>query len=168
MEKSSSWQPANIAVHPAIAVTPEVAAKMINGASNPLLVVGAEILKSKSAQESVTNLAQLGIPLVATAHTLKAFSGLSNVSVMNVVELTNLLNDASWGVNGRQHDLVIFIGIHYYLISQMLSSLKNFSGAKTLSLSKYYNTNAHFSSPSLTDELWEEYLSKVAEKVQRR
>lgn len=167
MEKSSSWHTANIAIHPAITVTPETAAKIINGASNPLVVCGAEVLKSREALESITKLASLGIPLIATAHTLKSFEAVKDIAAMSVVELTNLLNDSSWGANGKPHDLVVFVGIHYYLLSQMLSSLKNFSNAKTLSLSRFYQTNAHFSFASLTEEQWPRYLSKAVEKVSR-
>ena len=61
-----------------------------------------------------------------------------------------------------QHDLVIFIGGIYYIASQGLSTLKHFApNLKTVTLCKYFHSNADASFPNMNDVEWFIYLEKM-------
>ncbi len=61
-----------------------------------------------------------------------------------------------------QHDLVIFIGCIYYIASQGLSTLKHFAPKlKTLTLCKYFHSNADASFPNIKDAEWFNYLETM-------
>jgi acetyl-CoA decarbonylase/synthase complex subunit epsilon len=81
------------------------------------------------------------------------------------IEIVNLLKDPEWkGVDGEgSHDLVLFIGVTYYLASQGLSSLKHFAPhLKTLTLCKFFHSNADASFPNMSDSEWIKYLEKTS------
>jgi acetyl-CoA decarbonylase/synthase complex subunit epsilon len=148
-------------------VSADVAARIINKSENPLMIVGPEIADLGEAMEKVLKLSEKGIPIIATAHALKYLTGKHDVSWMGLVEITDLLRDPEWkGINGRPHDLAIFIGIRYGLLSQMLSTLKNFTDITTVNLSRYFQPNASFSFPNITDDIWLEYLDELCEKLE--
>lgn len=151
-----------------IAVSPETMTRIIKDAENPLIIVGGDVdaLNGKLL-DFVKKLSKIrNIPIVATAHSITKFlDGKVDATLMGLVEVTNLLLDPNWGIKGTPHDLVIFVGIEYALTNQMLNSLKNFSEIKTASLSKYYQPNASVSFANLTDDIWEDYLEKICEKV---
>lgn len=150
------------------AISPDVAARMINRTENPLIVVGAEMADySRNVVDKILELADKGMPVIATAHAQKYFAGKKNVTLMGLVEITNLLRDPEWnGMNGKQHDFVIFLGIRYGLLSQMLATLKNFTDITTMNISRYFQPNASFSFPNITEDIWLEYLDELIKKMQ--
>jgi acetyl-CoA decarbonylase/synthase complex subunit epsilon len=169
------WESGNIfGPKTAMASKGEIVGRLTKTAKRPLIVVGAKILEEqldgKSLLSYVVELSKSrGIPLVATAHTLKPLSnsGLQPAASMGMVEITDRLRDPNWSVDGKgPHDLVIFVGITYQLQSQMLSTLKHFAThLKTVSLDRYYHPNADFSFPNLDEKIWIQNLDKVMEAL---
>lgn len=166
-ERVIPWQPTVIAgPKQALLVTPETAEMMIQKAKRPLLVVGP-IINESPAQVFAAKIAEKwNIPIVSTGDAFKSLteSGVHSYP-FGLVEIVNLLKDPDWcGVNGEgQHDLVIFIGVIYYMGSQGLSTLKHFAPhLKTLTLCKFFHSNADASLPNLKDEEWLTYLEKLA------
>lgn len=166
------WQISNIPGPKTASVlkSGEAAAKIIKRAKRPILIVGARIVKETAAGEPlvkyVVELAKLGIPVVATAHSRKILleNGVKPVATMPLINITNMLKDPEWrgfdGNGGYTH--AIFFGITYYLQSQMLSALKHFAPKLvTISLDKEYHPNATWSFPNLSDEEWKEALDKL-------
>ncbi|MFQ6136920.1 MAG: CO dehydrogenase/acetyl-CoA synthase complex subunit epsilon [Candidatus Hydrothermarchaeales archaeon] len=163
------WQPtAQTGPKWGVAVSPETMAKIISDAENPIIIVGGEInaLDGKLL-DFVIRLSKIeNIPIVATAHSIRSFVERKvDATLMGLVEVTNLLLDPVWGLKGEPHDLAIFVGIQYALNNQVFNTLKNFSEIKTMNLSKYYQPNAGVSFANLTDDIWEDYLEKICEKV---
>lgn len=162
------WQPTVIAgPKQALLVTPETAKMMIKQAKRPLLILGP-LIKEDPVKSLAINLAQKwDLPVVTTADAYKTFNdaGLDS-EAYGAVEIINLLKDEDWkGVKGEgQHDLAIFIGCVYYLASQGLSTLKHFAPhIKTLTLCKYFHSNADASFPNMKDDEWIKYLKKMQE-----
>ncbi len=129
---------------------PEIIAALAKKAKRPLLVVGAEILED-GVIDKVIEIGNKGIPVAATAHTIKTFieKGFTPVSSdLGVHEVTNLLRDPDWkGFDGKgNYDMVIYLGISYYLASRMLSTLKHFAPhLRAYSIDRYYHVNAEMS-----------------------
>ena len=166
-ERVIPWQPTVIAgPKQALLVTPETAEMMLKKAKRPLMIIGP-LVKDSPVLALATQIAEKWhIPLVSTGD---AFKALNEVDVKSksygVVEIVNLLKDPEWeGVNGKgQHDLVLFIGVIYYIGSQGLSTLKHFAPhLKTLTLCKFFHSNADASFPNMKDEEWIKYLEKLA------
>ncbi|MFQ5815198.1 MAG: CO dehydrogenase/acetyl-CoA synthase complex subunit epsilon [Candidatus Hydrothermarchaeaceae archaeon] len=168
--KSTSWQFSNApGPKSGMAVKPDVAARIIDKAENPMLVVGAGITELDDALvDAALRLAKAGITLAPTSHSLKLFKehGIE-AAALSMTELTNMLRDEEWqGLRGDgRPDLVLFLGIEYWLLSQMANTLKNFTEIETINLTKYYQPNTTYSFPNLTDALWLEYLDGVYEKL---
>jgi len=167
-ERVIPWQPTTIAgPKQALLVTPETAQMMLQKAKRPLMVIGPLITNSP-VLGLATNIAdKWNIPIVSTGDAFKTLNeqGISSKRY-GVVEITNLLKDPEWkGINGEgSHDLVIFIGVIYYIGSQLLSTLKHFAPhLKTLTLCKFFHSNADASFPNMKDEEWLRYLEKLAE-----
>ncbi len=167
-ERVIPWQPTVIAgPKQALLVTPETAEMMLQKAKRPLMIIGP-LLNNSPMQALATKIAEKwNIPIVSTGD---AFKSLNEAGIQSkaygVVEIVNLLKDPDWkGVNGEgQHDLVIFIGVIYYIGSQGLSTLKHFAPhLKTLTLCKFFHSNADASFPNMKDEEWIKYLEKLAE-----
>jgi len=116
------WEIGNI-FGPKTAVAPkgEVVGRLMKAAKRPLIVAGAKILEErldgKSLLSYVVELSKAGgIPVVATAHTLKPLleSSLRPAAAMGMVEITDRLRDRNWSLDGKDpHDLAIFMGITY-------------------------------------------------------
>lgn len=166
-ERVTPWQPTVIAgPKQALLVTPETAEMMIVKAKRPLIVVGP-LINDNPAQVLVSKIAEKwNIPIVSTGD---AFKSLTEAGVPSksygLVEIVNLLKDPEWkGVSGEgNHDLVLFIGVIYYMGSQGLSTLKHFAPhLKTLTLCKFFHSNADASFPNMKDEEWLKYLEKLA------
>ncbi len=164
------WQWGNVPGHEmATPIKGEVVAKLIKAAKRPLLIVGGKALEEKWSDklliDFVAELAQAGIPVVATAHAYKALKerGVEPAAIMTVADVTNRLQDPNWSIDGKgSHDLVMYVGISYQLQSQMFSTLKNFAThLRTLSLDRYFHPNATFSMPNLRQEEWEQVLNNV-------
>jgi acetyl-CoA decarbonylase/synthase complex subunit epsilon len=140
---------------------------MLKKAKRPLMIMGPLVKDSPVLALAAQIAEKWHIPLVSTGD---AFKALNEVDVKSkpygVVEIVNLLKDPEWeGVNGKgQHDLVLFIGVIYYIGSQGLSTLKHFAPhLKTLTLCKFFHSNADASFPNMKDEEWIKYLEKLAE-----
>jgi len=163
------WQPTVIAgPKQALLVTPETAKLMLQKTKRPLLVVGP-YAKNEPLKSYVKDIAEIwDLPIVTTADTFKTFyeDGIETNSY-GVVEIINLLKDPEWkGVKGEgQHDLVVFVGVIYYIGSQGLSTLKHFAPhLKTLTICKFFHSNADASFPNMKDEEWYGYLEKMKTK----
>ncbi|HPX78659.1 MAG TPA: CO dehydrogenase/acetyl-CoA synthase complex subunit epsilon, partial [Methanobacterium sp.] len=146
-ERVIPWQPTVIAgPKQALLVTPETAEMMIQKAKRPLLVIGP-LINDSPAQTLSTKIAEKwDIPMVSTGD---AFKSLSEADVQSraygLVEIVNLLKDPDWeGLKGDgQHDLVLFVGVLYYMGSQGLSTLKHFAPhIKTLTICRFFHSNA--------------------------
>ena len=165
-ERVIPWQPTVIAgPKQALLVTPETADFMIKKAKRPLLILGPLVKKDPVLSYATKIAEKWDLPVVTTADAYKSFKdkGLDPTSY-GVVEIVNLLKDPSWqGVNGKgQHDLVIFLGCIYYIGSQGLSTLKHFAPhLKTLTICKFFHSNADASFPNMKDEEWFNYLEKM-------
>lgn len=161
----------NAGITQARPVEPDAAARIINQAEKPVLIIGARIMDLDGAPlERAIRLAEAkGMPIVATAHSGKylAERGFTNYLEMGVVEITNIATDEDWqGIDGYgRPDLVIVLGAHLDLMNATFQSLKNFSDIRTLSISRYYMINADYSFPNLDDELWLQCLDELCDKV---
>lgn len=167
-ERVIPWQPTVIAgPKQALLVTPETAEMMLQKAKRPLMVIGP-LINDSPVQTLATQIAEKwNIPIVSTGDAFKSLNeaGVSSKSY-GVVEIVNLLKDQNWkGINGEgSHDLVIFIGVIYYIGSQGLSTLKHFAPhLKTLTICKFFHSNADASFPNMKDEEWLKYLKKLTE-----
>jgi len=129
---------------------PQVVAKMVGKAKRPLLVVGMEALEDGLLAQAI-ELGRRGIPIAATAHSIRGFREagyIERVQAVGLHELTNYLLDPKWlGLDGKGgYDLVLFYGITYYYASQMMAALKNFAPhLRAISIDRYYHPNAAFS-----------------------
>lgn len=167
-ERVIPWQPTVIAgPKQALLVTPETAEMMLKKAKRPLMVMGPLVKYSPVLSLAVLIAEKWNIPIVSTGDMFKTLNEADIKSKpYGVVEIVNLLKDPDWGgINGEgQHDLVLFIGVIYYIGSQGLSTLKHFAPhLKTLTLCKFFHSNADASFPNMKDEEWIKYLEKLAE-----
>ena len=167
-ERVIPWQPTVIAgPKQALLVTPETAEMMLKKAKRPLMIVGPLVKDSPVLTLAAQIAEKWNIPLVSTGDAFKALNEADIASKSyGIVEIINLLKDPEWkGINGKgQHDLVLFIGVIYYIGSQGLSTLKHFAPhLKTLTLCKFFHSNADASFPNMKDEEWIKYLEKLAE-----
>lgn len=166
-ERVIPWQPTVIAgPKQALLVTPETAEMMLKKAKRPLMVMGPLVKDSPVLSQAVLIAEKWNIPIVSTGDMFKTLNEADIKSKpYGVVEIVNLLKDPDWeGINGEgQHDLVLFIGVIYYIGSQGLSTLKHFAPhLKTLTLCKFFHSNADASFPNMKDEEWIKYLEKLA------
>jgi acetyl-CoA decarbonylase/synthase complex subunit epsilon len=165
-ERVIPWQPTVIAgPKQALLVTPETAKMMLKKAKRPLLVLGPLAKEEPLISHSIDIAEKWDLPIVTTADTFKSYMERGiETKAYGAVEILNLLKDPEWmGLKGEgQHDLVIFIGGIYYMASQGLSTLKHFAPhLKTLTLCKYFHSNADASFPNLKDGEWSIYLEKM-------
>jgi acetyl-CoA decarbonylase/synthase complex subunit epsilon len=127
---------------------PKVIGAIIRKAKRPLLVVGAELFDDPVMFDKMIEMGKMGIPIAATAHSVKGFVDrgyLENVYQIGLHPLTNFLRFPDWkGLDGQgQYDVVIFLGIYYKFANGMLSTLKNFNrDIKRVSIDRYYHVNA--------------------------
>ena len=152
-------------------IAPRAAGKGIKMAKNPLLIVGGLSMTAKAGEKMlidyVVEMAK-ELPVVATANSLKGFTekNITPAAYMGLVEIVDRLKDPEWGVNGKPHDLVIFAGIHYYLASQGLSTLKHFAPhLKTLTLCNMAHPNANWSFPNMSTDEWGRALDELLEEI---
>jgi acetyl-CoA decarbonylase/synthase complex subunit epsilon len=167
-ERVIPWQPTVIAgPKQALLVTPETAEMMIQKAKRPLMVMGP-LLNDSPAQDLAIKIARKwDIPIVSTGDAYKSLKEKGVTSkAYGMVEIVNLLKDPEWkGIQEGQHDLVLFIGVNYYMGSQGLSTLKHFAPhLKTLTLCKFFHSNADASFPNMKDDQCIKYLEKLAQK----
>lgn len=169
------WQSSNIP-GPTMAnvMTPEVAGNMIKRAKKPLLIIGNELTNAEEGGDRalplIVKLGQSGIPIVATATTLRDLKaqGFEGAYPMGVVEITNRLRDHGWqGLDGKgNYDLVIYVGVMYPLESQVLANLKHFSEKmRTMTLDRFYHPNADWSFNNVKVDDWVKGLETVTKML---
>jgi acetyl-CoA decarbonylase/synthase complex subunit epsilon len=128
---------------------PVVMGAIIKKAKRPLLVVGAELFDDPIMFDKMIEMGKMGIPIAATAHSVKGFVDkgyLDNVYQIGLHPLTANLRFPDWmGMDGKgQYDVVIFMGIFYKFANAMFSTLKNFNrDIKRISIDRYYHVNAN-------------------------
>ena len=113
----------------------------------------------------------LPIPVVATAHLIGKFleRGFQPDASMPVMDIGNRLVDPSWkGLRGEgQHDLVLIVGVPYYMEWLILSALKHFApNLKSASMDRFYQPNATWSFPNISVEDWQKSLKLIAGKTE--
>jgi acetyl-CoA decarbonylase/synthase complex subunit epsilon len=113
------------------------------------------------------------IPVVATAHMVREFlkRGYEPAGYMSAMDIGNRLVDQQWqGIDGKgPHDLVLFIGLPYYMESLILSGLKHFApDLKTITLDNLYHAHATWSFPNANVEEWARNLKIMTSKFERR
>ena len=175
--KAEPWQTAEIAgPQKALVITkPEIAAAMIKRAKRPILVVGYLATKADKDTGKMIDYAirlnkTAGIPVVATAHTIKEFvkQGFNGATQMNAMDIGNRLKDPTWkGLDGKcSYDVALFMGWPFYMEFVILSGLKHFSkNLKTISLDRYYNPHASWSFPNLKAEEWNQSFETIINKL---
>ncbi len=172
-----AWKTSNVpGPLTSVVVDGDSAGNIIKSASNPLFITGGLILKeeaggkklSEYAVEIAKKFSAKGYATVATSSSMMAFKDIEEVSplMLGAVEVVDRLKDPEWGANGKPHDLIVFLGIHYWLASQSLSTLKHFARhLKTITLCNMNHPNASWSFPNLDPEVWGKELNKVIQKL---
>ena len=175
--KAEPWQTAEIAgpQKALVIMKPEVAAAMIKRAKRPILIVGHLSTKTDSDTGKMIDYTirlnkATGIPVVATAHTIREFvkQGFQPAAQMSAMDIGNRLKDPTWnGLDGKgPYDVALFMGLPYYMEFVILSGLKHFStNLKTISLDRYYNPHASWSFPNLKVEEWTQSFETIINKL---
>lgn len=175
--KAESWQKAEIPgpKKALLILKPEVVVAMVKKAKRPILIVGHLAAEDYSDDVKMIDYAiQMGkaegIPVVATAHTIREFikRNFKPAACMHAMDIGNRLSDPKWlGLDGRgPHDLALFMGLPYYMEFVILAGLKSFSAnLKTISLDRFYNPHATWSFPNFSVEDWDENLKIIISKL---
>jgi acetyl-CoA decarbonylase/synthase complex subunit epsilon len=155
---------------------PEVAVAMIKRASRPLLIVGSNAterhMEGRPLIEFVIDFAKASkVQVVATAHMVGEFikRGYQPAAFMPAMDIGNRVVDPTWqGLDGKGHpDLVMFIGLPYYMEALILSGLKHFAPElKTMTLDNLFHAHASWSFPNATLEEWAGNLKVMTSKFE--
>jgi CO dehydrogenase/acetyl-CoA synthase complex epsilon subunit len=153
---------------------PEIAVAMIKKASHPLLIAGSNLterfMEGRPAIEFIIDLANASkVPVVATAHMVGEFikRGYQPAAFMNAMEIGQRVGDITWqGLDGKGHpDLVIMVGMPYYMESLILCGLKHFAAdLKTMTIDNMFHAHASWSFPNATLEEWASNLTVMTSK----
>ncbi len=131
-----------------------------------------DALDGKLLIEYLIDLAKASkVPVVATAHMVGEFlkRGYTPAAFMNAMEIGNLVVDPTWqGLDGKGHpDLVMMVGLPYYVESLMLCGLKHFApDLKTMTLDNLFHVHASWSFPNATLEEWAANLKVMTSKFE--
>jgi acetyl-CoA decarbonylase/synthase complex subunit epsilon len=178
--KAETWQTAEIAgpQKANVIMKPEVVAAMIKRAKRSILIVGYLATKTdkdtgKMIEYAIRLNKAAGIPIVATAHTIKEFvkQRFDQATQMNAMDIGNRLKDKTWqGLDGKgSYDIALFMGWLYYMEFVILSGLKHFSASlKTITLDRYYNPHASWSFPNLKVEEWNQSFETIIKNLERK
>ena len=170
------WQCAEVsATKKANPITkPEVAIALIKKAARPLLIVGSNAVeRSMEGRQLIDFLIDFAnasnVPVVATAHMVGEFlkRGYTPAGFMSAMDIGNRLVDPEWqGLDGKGHpDLVLFVGLPYYMEGLILSGLMHFAPElKTMTLDNMYHPHASWSFPNATLEEWASNLKVMTLK----
>lgn len=173
MATAEPWQKAEISgpLKALVITRPEVVIAMFRKAQRPLLVVGHDVVKDSLLDgkpiDYIINIAKAGnIPLVVTSHIVKEFldRGFQPTAWMPAVDIANRLKDPDWeGLDGKgQYDLLLIVGLPYYMEWLILSGLKHFAiNLISISLDRFYQPHATWSFPNGSLEKWEENLKLI-------
>jgi anaerobic carbon-monoxide dehydrogenase, CODH/ACS complex subunit epsilon len=153
---------------------PEIAVAMIKKASRPILIAGSNLterfMEGRPAIDFIIDLANASkVPVVATAHMVGEFvkRGYTPAAFMNAMEISQRLVDPTWqGLDGKGHpDLVIYVGMPYYMEALILSGLKHFApDLKTMTIDNMYHVHASWSFPNASYEEWANNLKVMTTK----
>lgn len=179
MAKAEPWQKAEVpGPKKGLVITkPEIVNSMIKKAKRPILVVGHEVATAEDKKTVMDYLAKLSkagkMPLVATANTVKEFlqRRFKSAISMSAMDIANRLQDSSWsGLDGKgQYDLLLILGLPYYMEWLILSALKNFAlKTKTISLDRYYHPNATWSFSNMSSKDWHESLKIIVNGLEAK
>jgi len=172
------WQCAEIAAtKKANPITkPEVVVAMIKRAAHPILIVGSNAtdrwMEGKQLIDYLIDFAKASkVPVVATAHMVSEFlkRGYEPADFMSAMDIGNRLVDSEWqGIDGKGHpDLVLFVGLPYYMESLILAGLKHFApDLKTMTLDNAFHPHASWSFPNATLEEWASNLTVMTSKFE--
>ncbi|MEM0301658.1 MAG: CO dehydrogenase/acetyl-CoA synthase complex subunit epsilon [Archaeoglobaceae archaeon] len=154
----------------ATAVKPVVVANLIKKAKNPVLVTGGALLKEPKLVEIAVKFYEKGIPVIATGGSSKPLieKGVKPLfKTYTLHQITQFLLDEEFKPNGKNFDVVLFLGFLPYYLSRMLSALKHFSSITTIAIDEFYHPHAKFSFTNLTKDkemhyaMLEEILSRI-------
>lgn len=155
-------------------LTPEMVVDEIKRSKRPLLVAGSRTIEKEGDEINLISYAvdlgkTLNAPVVVSPGIISQFNTQEYQSIIKLgaVDLINNLIDLEWmgfDDNGN-YDLVIFLGGLYYFQNLILSSLKNFSQLKTLTLDRFYHPNATYSLQNLPEKRWVESLKFILDNV---
>ena len=155
---------------------PEIAVAMMKKAHHPILIVGSNAteryMEGKQLIDYLIDLAKASkLPVVATAHMVGEFlkRGYEPAAYMNAMEIGNLVVDPTWqGLDGKGHpDLVMMVGLPYFVESLMLCGLKHFApDLKTMTLDNLFHVHASWSFPNATLEEWAANLKVMTSKFE--
>jgi len=153
---------------------PEIAVAMIKRAQRPILIVGSNVterwMEGKQAIEYIIEFANASkVPVVATAHMVGEFikRGYTPAAFWNAMEISQRVGDPTWmGLDGKGHpDLVIYVGMPYYMEALILSGLKHFApDLKTMTIDNMYHVHASWSFPNASLEEWASNLKVMTSK----
>lgn len=156
----------------AVILKPEAAGKIIKKAKNPLFITGSQIITEEARDKFLLDYAAEIAKKITTVATSDSLKGLVEKEVkpepkyMGLVEVVDRLTDPNWGVNRKPHDIIIFLGIHYYLASQGLSTLKHYAlHLRTMTLCNRYHPNAYWSFGNIDSEEWKNTLDVVIANI---
>ncbi|MCL2134962.1 MAG: CO dehydrogenase/acetyl-CoA synthase complex subunit epsilon [Candidatus Bathyarchaeota archaeon] len=153
---------------------PEVAVAMIQRAAHPIIIAGSNLtersMDCRLAIDFIIDLAKASnVQVVATAHMVGEFikRGYQPAAFMNAMEIGQRVADPTWmGLDGKGHpDLVILVGMPYYMQALILSGLKHFAPTlKTMTLDNMYHVHASWSFPNASLEDWANNLKMMTSK----
>ena len=153
---------------------PEIAVAMIKTAIRPRLIVGSYAterwMEGKQLLDYIIDFANASkVPVVATAHMVGEFlkRGYQPAGFMSAMDIGNRVVDPTWqGLDGKgPYDLVMFVGLPYYMEALILSGLKHFApNLKTMTLDNLHHPHASWSFPNATLEEWAANLTVMTSK----
>jgi acetyl-CoA decarbonylase/synthase complex subunit epsilon len=153
---------------------PEIAVAMIKKAAHPLLIVGNKVvtqsIEGKPVIDYVIDLANAcKVPVVATAHIVGDFvkRGYQPAAFMTAMDISNRVVDRTWqGLDGKGHpDLVMYVGLPYYMEALILSGLKHFApDLRTMTLDNLFHVHASWSFLNASAKEWADNLRTMTSK----
>jgi len=153
---------------------PEIAVALIKKAARPLLIVGSKVvtqlIEGKPVIDFIIDLAKASkVSVVATAHIVGDFEkrGYHPAAFMTAMDISNRVVDRTWqGLDGKGHpDLVMYVGLPYYMEALILSGLKHFApDLKTMTLDNLFHVHASWSFPNAGEEEWAHNLKIMTSK----
>ncbi len=156
---------------------PDVAVALVKKAARPLLIVGSyateRYMEGKQLIDYIIDFAKASkVPIVATAHMVGEFlkRGYEPAGFMSAMDISNRLVDPTWtGLDGKGHyDLVMYVGLPYYMEALILSGLKHFAPSlRTMTLDNLYHPHASWSFPNATLEEWASNLKVMTSKFEK-
>jgi len=155
---------------------PEIAVAMIKKASRPLLIVGSNAtercMEGRPLIDFLIDFANASkVPVVATAHMVGEFvkRGYQPAAFMSAMDIGNRVVDPTWqGIDCKGHpDLVIFVGLPYYMEALILAGLKHFAPElKTMTIDNMFHPHASWSFPNASLEEWAANLKVMTSKFE--